>query len=184
MGNNYSIVALFILLLYYYFFILSRLLGGVFINTVEIIKNIINESLEITSLSDIEIATIETIQPLSIKLANDKILPKEFLLYKPKMMYLKNTNNELELNSKVLIQKRLGGQQYLIIDTLEDTTIGNTVSTVTDIAPLKIKLANNKILERKDLMIFSKGIEIENGKKLITIRETGTGKYMFIAESE
>ena len=100
------------------------------------------------------------------------------------MMYLKNTNNELELNSKVLIQKRLGGQQYLIIDTLEDTTIGNTVSTIMDISPLKIKLANNKILERKDLMIFSKGIEIEKGKKLITIRETGTGKYMFIAESE
>ena len=49
---------------------------------------------------------------------------------------------------------------------------------------LKIQLENNKILERQDLMIFSKGIEIEKGKKLITIRETGTGKYMFIAESE
>ena len=52
-------------------------------NTVEIIKNIINESIEIRGITDIEIATIETIQPLSIKLSNDKILSKEFLLYMP-----------------------------------------------------------------------------------------------------
>ena len=161
-------------------------------NTVEIIKNIINESIEIRGITDIEIATIETIQPLSIKLSNDKILSKEFLLYTPKMMYLKNTDNELELNNKILVFKKLGGQQYLIIDTLEDTTIGNTISTISDVAPFKIQLANDKILERQDLMLFSKDIahlktttdNSEIGKKLITIRQTGTGKYMFIAESE
>ena len=161
-------------------------------NTVDIIKNIINESMEIKGITDIEIATIETIQPLSIKLSNDKILSKEFLLYTPKMMYLKNTDNEIELNNKILVFKKLGGQQYLIIDTLEDVTIGNTISTISSVAPLKIQLANDKILERQDLMLFSKDLthlktttdKSEIGKKLITVRQTGTGKYMFIAESE
>ena len=161
-------------------------------NTVEIIKNIINESIEIRGITDIEIATIESIMPLSIKLSNDKILSKEFLLYTPKMMYLKNTDNELELDNKILVFKKLGGQQYIIIDTLEDVTIGNTISTITSVAPLKIQLANNKILERQDLMLLSKDLSYlktisdksEIGKKLITVRQTGTGKYMFIAESE
>ena len=152
-------------------------------NTIEIIKNIINENLEIKGITDLEIATIESIQPLSIKLANDKILSKEFL---------KNTDNELELNSKLLILKKLGGQQYLIFDFAEDATINNTISTVTNVAPLKINLANGKILERLDLMIFNKDLAnlkstsdiAEIGKKLITTRETGTGKYIFIAESE
>ncbi len=161
-------------------------------NTIEIIKNIINESIEIKGITDLEIATIESIQPLSIKLANDKILSKEFLLYTPKTLYLKNTNNDLELNSKVLVLKKLGGQQYLIFDFLEETTLGNTISIVTNVAPLKIKLSNEKILERLDLMIFNKDLsnlkttsdKAEIGKKLVTIRETGTGKYIFIAESE
>lgn len=161
-------------------------------NTVEIIKNIINESIEIRGITDIEIATIESIMPLSIKLSNDKILSKEFLLYTPKMMYLKNTDNDVELNNKILVFKKLGGQQYIIIDTLEDITIGNTISTITSVAPLKIQLANNKILERQDLMLLSKDLSYlktisdksEIGKKLITIRQTGTGKYMFMAESE
>ena len=161
-------------------------------NTVEIIKSIIGEHLQLTGITDIEIATIETIQPLSIKLSNDKILSKEFLTYIPKTIYLKNTDNELELGSKVLAMKKLGGQQYLIFDFLEDTTLGNTISTVTNVNPLKIKLSNSKILERQDLMVFSKELaylrtteDVENiGKNLITIRETGTGKYLFTLESE
>lgn len=161
-------------------------------NTIEILKNVIGEYLQLTGLTDIEIATIETIQPLSIKLANDKILPKEFLLYTPKTIYLKNTDNELELGNKILAMKKLGGQQYVIFDFLEDTTLGNTISTVTNVNPLKIKLSNSKILERQDLMVFSKELtylrtteDIENiGKNLITIRETGTGKYLFTLESE
>ncbi len=161
-------------------------------NTVEIIKSIIGEHLQLTGITDIEIATIESIQPLSIKLSNDKILPKEFLTYIPKTIYLKNTDNELELGNKILAMKKLGGQQYLIFDFLEDTTLGNTISTVTNVNPLKIKLSNSKILERQDLMVFSKELaylrtteDIENiGKNLITIRETGTGKYLFTLESE
>lgn len=161
-------------------------------NTVEIIKSIIGEHLQLTGITDIEIATIESIQPLSIKLSNDKILPKEFLTYIPKTIYLKNTDNELELGNKILAMKKLGGQQYVIFDFLEDTTLGNTISTVTNVNPLKIKLSNSKILERQDLMVFSKELtylrtteDIENiGKNLITIRETGTGKYLFTLESE
>ena len=161
-------------------------------NTIEIIKNIINESIEIKGITDLEIATIESIQPLSIKLANDKILSKEFLLYTPKTLYLKNTNNDLELNSKVLVLKKLGGQQYIIIDYLEDATLSNTISTVIGVNPIKIQLANEKVLEEQDLMLFSKELaylrttdDAENiGKKLITFRETGTGKYLFILESE
>ena len=154
--------------------------------------NLVNENLEIKGITNLEIATIESIKPLSIKLANDKILSKEFLIYTPKTLYLKNTDNELELNSKLLVLKKLGGQQYLIFDFLEDVTLGNTISTVTNVAPLKINLANGKILERLDLMIFNKDLAnlkstsdiAEIGKKLITTRETGTGKYIFIAESE
>lgn len=161
-------------------------------NTVEIIKNVIGEHLQITGVTDVEIATIESLQPFSIKLANDKILPKEFLIYTPKTLYLKNTDNELELNNKILVMKKLGGQQYLIVDMLEDTTLGNTISIVEDIAPLKIKLANGKTLKRQDLMLFNKDLAYlrttddrsEIDKKLITLRETGTGKYIFIAESE
>ena len=161
-------------------------------NTVEIIKSIIGEHLQLTGITDIEIATIESIQPLSIKLSNDKILPKEFLTYIPKTIYLKNTDNELELGNKILAMKKLGGQQYVIFDFLDDTTLGNTISTVTNVNPLKIKLSNSKILERQDLMVFSKELaylrtteDIENiGKNLITIRETGTGKYLFTLESE
>lgn len=162
------------------------------INIMEIIKRLINESLEFKGLSDTEIATIESLHPLSIKLSNDKILPKEFLQYTPKMSYLKNTENMLELNNKILVQKKQGGQQYIIIDTLEDNTIGNTISVVANVAPLKITLANNKTLDDNSLMIFSKELSYlrttadkqEIGKKLITCRETGTGKYIFIAESE
>ena len=161
-------------------------------NTIEILKNVIGEHLQLTGLTDIEIATIETIQPLSIKLANDKILPKEFLIYTPKTMYLKNTDNELELNSKILVIKKLGGQQYLIFDFLEDTTLGTNISTVENVAPLKINLANDKTLERQDLMVFNKDLaylrntedKADIGKKLITLRETGTGKYIFTLESE
>ncbi len=161
-------------------------------NTIEILKNVIGEYLQLTGLTDIEIATIETIQPLSIKLANDKILPKEFLLYTPKTIYLKNTDNELELGNKILAMKKLGGQQYVIFDFLEDTTLGNTISTVTNVNPLKIKLSNSKILERQDLMVFNKDLaylrntedKADIGKKLITLRETGTGKYIFTLESE
>ena len=36
-------------------------------NTIEIIKNVITEQLQITGLADIEVATIESLQPISIK---------------------------------------------------------------------------------------------------------------------
>lgn len=156
-------------------------------NTIEIIKNVITEQLQITGLADIEVATIESLQPISIKLANDKILSKEFLDYTPKMMYLKNTNNLLELNNKILVQKKLGGQQYVIFDTLEDTTINNTISTITSTSPLIIKLANDKVLEDNNLIILSEKLSHlkntsdtnELGQQLITFRESGTGKYIF-----
>lgn len=156
-------------------------------NTIEIIKNVITEQLQITGLADIEVATIESLQPISIKLANDKVLSKEFLSYTPKMMYLKNTNNLLELNNKILVQKKLGGQQYVIFDTLEDTTINNTISTITSISPLTIKLANDKVLEDNNLIILSEKLSHlkntsdtnELGQQLITFRESGTGKYIF-----
>ncbi len=161
-------------------------------NTIEILKNVIDEQMQLTAITDIEIATIESIQPLSIKLSNDKILPKEFLSFTPKTVFLKNTNNNLELNTKILVLKKLGGQQYIIIDYLEDTTLGTTISTVVSVNPLKIQLANGKILEEQSLMIFSKELtylrtteEKEDvGKKLVTLRETGTGKFIFNAESE
>lgn len=161
-------------------------------NTIEILKNVIGEQIQLTAITDIEIATIESIQPLSIKLSNDKILPKEFLLYTPKTSFLKSTSNKLELGTKILVIKKLGGQQYIIIDYLEDTTLGNTISTVIGINPIKIQLSNKKGLEEQELMLFSKELaylrttdDTENiGKKLITFRETGTGKYIFIAESE
>lgn len=161
-------------------------------NTIEIIKNVINEVVEVKSIADFEIAIIESLQPLSIKLSNDKILPKEFLQYTPKTMHLKNTDNELELNNKILVYKKTGGQQFIIFDFLEDVTLGNTISTVASVSPLKIQLANSKMLERLDLMLFSKELEflkttddITNiGKKIITFRETGTGKYIFVTESE
>lgn len=156
-------------------------------NTIEIIKNVINEQLQITGLADIEVATIETLQPISIKLANDKVLSKEFLSYTPKMMYLKNTNNLLELNNKILVQKKLGGQQYVIFDTLEDTTINNTISTIASINPLTIQLANDKVIEDNNVIILSEKLshlkntsdKNELGQQLITFRESGTGKYIF-----
>lgn len=161
-------------------------------NVIEIIKKVINESLELKGLADTEIATIINLTPLKIKLSNNKILSKEFLEFIPKTSYLLNTNNELILNTKIIIQKKLGGQQYIIIDNLEDNTIDNTISTVATVSPLTIKLANGKILEKQEFMIFDKSlfflrttIEKNNiGKKLFTCRETGTGNYIFYGESE
>lgn len=160
-------------------------------NVVQIITRIIEEYLQKKGLSNMEIATIESINPISIKLANDKILPIEFLTFNNNMRYLKNTLNDMEVNSKIIVQKALGGQQYFILDKYQDESMGNSISIVTNINPLEITLRNGKILKNKEFMIFSKSLEYlinttdedNKYKKIITLKETGTDKYIFLAES-
>lgn len=160
-------------------------------NIVQIMTRVIEEYLQKKGLSNIEIATIESINPVSIKLANDKILPIEFLIFSNKTNYLKSTLNDMEINSKIIVQKALGGQQYFIIDKYQDDSQGASISIVTNINPLEITLKNGKILKDKTFMVFSKSLEYlintddenDKGKKIITLKETGTDKYIFLTES-
>ena len=147
-------------------------------------KEIINTE----ALTEFIFGKIESLAPLSIKLSNNKILPKEFLDFVPKTMFLKDTTNELELNNNILLCKLKGGQKFIIVDIL-DNTINNSISTVASITPLTFTLENGKTLAKMEFMAFSKSLEnlksstnIEDiGKQIITTR-LNDGKYLFLDE--
>lgn len=155
-----------------------------------LINQIVDGYIKNTRFCNILIGSIRSIEPLTINISSEKFLPLDFFTFSSKTSYLKNTQNNQLIGDKLIMVQATGGQKYIVLDKYEDIATGSSVSVIERISPLKIRLANGKIINQ--YMIFSKGLEsLRNatdtsliGKKLITMKETGTDNYIFIAESE
>lgn len=157
-----------------------------------LINQIVDGYIKNTRFCNILIGSIRSIEPLTINISSEKFLPLDFFTFSSKTSYLKSTKNNQIIGDKLIMVQATGGQKYIVLDKYEDIATGSSVSVIESVSPLKIRLANGKIIAKAQYMIFSKGLEsLRNatdtsliGKKLITMKETGTDNYIFIAESE
>lgn len=158
-------------------------------DVLDMLASFIDENLNLKQLCNFEYATVDSINPLAIKFASNKILSIDFLEFTPKTQYLAKTDNELDVGLKLLVVKKQGGQQYIIIDVY-DVTLGTTLSIVTSVEPLKIKLKNGKILEDTTKMIFADNIKdirtpnVDNINKMLITQRDDDGNYIFLAKKE
>lgn len=77
----------------------------------QLIKKIAKEERESSRLCDYIVGTIASINPITIKISDAMELPSDFLLATQTVK-----NYDLQSGDKVLMIRKQGGQQYVIID--------------------------------------------------------------------
>jgi len=99
-------------------------------NWVQLIKKISREERIAAKPADVTIGTVSSVSPLTIKIDQKLILPKEFITVPKSMTEYEMTltidgttqnvtiHNALKPGDKILLFRKNGGQQYIVFDRL------------------------------------------------------------------
>lgn len=77
----------------------------------QLIKKCAIEAFNASKPCDYRTGTIIKTDPLTVQISQNVVIPKDFLLLTRRI-----ANTGLEVNDKVLMIRKAGGQQYVIID--------------------------------------------------------------------
>ena len=97
-------------------------------NLVQMIKQVAMDAVRAAKLSDYQIGTVVSTNPLTVKLSNEATLDADFLqlthsvtnyectLECGNVLQIYEVKNALQEGEKVLMLRKTGGQRYMIID--------------------------------------------------------------------
>lgn len=94
---------------------------------VQLIKKIAMDAVRSAKMSDYEIGTVSGVSPLIIKMSNDLEIDEDFLHLSRNVtdyeveidgdvIQSRTVRNSLKVGEKVLMLRKSGGQEYIIID--------------------------------------------------------------------